>query len=69
MVHNSTNSLNIEQTTTYDVGNPGHGVWQAKHGGVVKPVNAISTLPVVLLWSSINNIDINAVTETLMTVG
>jgi hypothetical protein len=54
MVNNSTNikkmnnhfnSLNIEKTMTYEVGNPGLGLGQAQKYGRIKLVNGISTLP------------------------
>ena len=35
--------LNIEKTTTYDVGNPGPCLGQAQQCGGVKPVNGIPT--------------------------
>ena len=34
-----------KETTTYDVGNPGHGLRQSQKCGGVKPVNGIPTLP------------------------
>jgi hypothetical protein len=44
MVNNSP-SLNIKNTTTYDVGNSGPSLGQSQKCGRVKPVNRIPTLP------------------------
>jgi len=39
------NSMNIQKITTYDFGNPGHGVGQTQKCDRVKLVNGIPTLP------------------------
>ena len=48
-------SLNTKKTTTYDVRNPGHGMWQAQKCGWVKPFNGIPSLPVLILGSPHGN--------------
>jgi hypothetical protein len=37
--------LNIKNTTTYEIGNPGPGLRQVQKCGRVKAVNEIPTLP------------------------
>ena len=71
MVNNSTNistkrtitshinSLNTNKTTTYDVGNPGPGLWQVQTYGRVKPVKQDPNIPSFGNWISNGNTDIN----------
>jgi hypothetical protein len=41
---------NKKKTTTYDVGNPGSGLWHAQQWGGVKPGNRI-LIPSLNIWS------------------
>ena len=54
--HFSPQSLNIEKTMTYAVGNPGPCLGQAQKCGRIKLVNVIPILPLLI---SNSNTDIN----------